>query len=156
MILAFVLLAAATLAPGRDHQALADAIAAHVTAQEPLFKDDVDRKRSAAFLTAIAFRESSFRNDAVGDKGQSHCAFQVHLPGGQRTAEGWTGAELREDPAKCVTVAARILRDSMRWCPRHPLAIYASGPGGCENARAQRLSRDRMDLAAKLVREVKP
>lgn len=153
---AWILAAMLLLAPGRDHTALANAIAARIEAERPLFESDENRKRSAAFLTAIAFRESSFRNDAIGDHGSSHCAFQVHLPNGQKTAEGWTGADLREDPSKCVTVAMRILRDSMRWCPAFPLAIYASGPKGCRDERAQRISRDRLAVAARLVREVTP
>ncbi len=156
MLLEFVLAAAISLAPLRDHQALAAAIAERVESDAPLFVGDTSKVRSAAFLVAVAFRESSLRNDALGDHGQSHCAFQIYLPGGQKTREGWSGTELREDPSKCVTVATRILRDSMRWCPSFPLAIYSSGPTGCSDARAQRISRDRMALAKRLVTAVSP
>jgi hypothetical protein len=94
----------------------------------------------------------------VGDhragKPTSFCAFQLHLPWGAHTAEGWTGEELLEDPAKCVTAAMRMLRISMKVCPSHPLAWYASGPAGCESARAQRISRDRIAIAQRLVRDV--
>ena len=43
----------------------------------------------------------------------------------------------------------------MKMCPAHPLAFYAAGPAGCESARAQRISRDRIAIAQRLVRDVK-
>jgi len=48
-----------------------------------------------------------------------------------------------------------MLRTSLRVCPSHPIAWYASGPAGCGSTRAQRISRDRMNLAAYLVGQVK-
>jgi hypothetical protein len=157
-LFSWVLAASSLLAPARDHDRLAEAITSRVEADEPLFKGDVERRRTAALLVAIAFRESSLRADAVGDhvagKATSFCAFQMHLPWGRKTAEGWTGAELLEDPAKCVTAAMRMLRISMKVCPSAPLAWYAAGPAGCQSARAQRISRDRMSIAQRLVRDV--
>src|ERR1700694_4020517 len=50
------------LAPGRDHSALAWAVA--VNAQS---------ETEAAVITAVAFRESSLIADAVGDGGHSKC-----------------------------------------------------------------------------------
>ena len=147
------------LAPQRPHDRLATAIANRVSAEAPLFKSDDDRRKTSALLVAMAFRESSLRADAVGDhvagKPTSFCAFQLHLPFGAKTAEGWTGAELAEDPDKCVTAALRMLRDSMRACAAHPLAVYASGPTGCTSERAQRISRDRVAIAQRLVKDVK-
>ena len=158
-LVAWVAAAATLLAPARQHDQLAEAIASRVEAEPPLFKGDEDRHRTSALLVAIAFRESSLRADAVGDhvggKPTSFCAFQLNLPRGAKTAEGWTGADLLEDPSKCVTAAIRMLRQSMRICPSSPLAFYASGPGGCENARAQRISRDRMAIAQRLLRDVR-
>lgn len=157
-LLAWVLAASSTLAPARSHDVLAGAIARRAAAEAPLFKDDVDRHKTSALLVAIAFRESSLRADAVGDmvggKPTSFCAFQIHLPWGSKTAEGWTGADLLEDPDKCVTTAMRMVRVSMKVCPMHPIAWYASGPAGCANVRAQRISRDRVALAQRLAREV--
>lgn len=158
-LFSWVMAASSLLSPQRDHHDLAEAIATRVEAEPPLFKGDDDRIRTAAWLVAIAFRESSLRADAVGDhvggKPTSFCAFQIHLPGGSKTREGWTGAEIAEDAAKCVTVAMRLLRASMRACPASPLAWYAAGPSGCENVRAQRISRDRMAIAQRLVRDVR-
>ena len=158
-LLAWVVAASSLLAPAGQHEQLDSAIATLAESEAPLFKGDDDRRRTSALLVAIAFRESSLRATAVGDhvagKPTSFCAFQLHLPFGAKTAEGWTGADLIEDPAKCVTAAMRMLRESMRMCPAHPLAFYAAGPVGCENPRAQRISRDRMAIAQRLVRDVR-
>jgi hypothetical protein len=155
----WVVAASTMLSPTRQHDDLAGAIASRAEAEAPLFNGDTDRVRTTALLVAIAFRESSLRADAVGDhvggKPTSFCAFQLHLPGGAKTAEGWTGPEIAEDPEKCVTAAMRLLRASMRACPSAPLAWYAAGPSGCESVRAQRISRDRMSLAQRLVRDVR-
>lgn len=158
-LFAWVLAASSVLAPQRTHERLATAISSRAEAEAPLFKGDDDRKRTTALLVAMAFRESSLREDAVGDhvkgKPTSFCAFQLHLPWGAKSAEGWTGEDLTSDPDKCVAAAMRLLRESIRACPKHPLAWYASGPAGCESERAQRISRDRMALAQRLLREVK-
>jgi len=145
----FVLAAMTQLAPGRDHAPLAEAIARVVDAEAPIFADDADRRRTAALLVAVAFRESTFHPDAVGDGGTSFCAFQIHRSsGGTR--------QLLEEPATCAQMGFAMLRTSVRTCASHPVAWYASGPAGCTNARAQRISKDRMTLAAYLVRRVNP
>jgi hypothetical protein len=159
VLLTWVLAASSFLAPARQHDRLAEAIASRAEVEAPLFKGDDDRRKTSALLVAIAFRESSLRADAVGDhiagKPTSFCAFQIHLPFGANTAEGWGGMDLVEDPDKCVTVAMRMLRESIRMCPAFPLAFYASGPTGCDNGRAQRISRDRFAIAQRLVRDVR-
>ncbi len=142
----FVLAAAQLLAPGRDHTVLADAIAARVDAELPLFADDTDRRRTAALLVAVAWRESSLRLDAVGDQGRSVCAFQIL--GGARS--------LLTDADACVGTGMRMLRASLATC-RHVrvearLAGYARG--NCTSAEGQRLSRDRFALAQRLARTV--
>jgi hypothetical protein len=158
-LFAWVVAASTLLAPTRQHESFAAAVTSRVQAEPPLFKGDQDRRRTAALLVAIAFRESSLRLAAVGDhvggKPTSFCAFQVHLPWGATTAEGWTGADLLDDPDKCVRVALRLLRESMRVCPSAPLAWYAAGPSGCSSGRAQRISLDRVSIAQRLVRDVR-
>lgn len=158
VLFAWVVAASSLLAPTRQHDELASAIANRVEAEPPLFKGDEDRHRTAALLVAIAFRESSLRAAAVGDhvggKPTSFCAFQVHLPWGQKTADGWSGSDLLEDPEKCVAAAMRMLRVSLQVCPSFPIAWYAAGPAGCESPRAQRISRDRMAIAQRLLRDV--
>ncbi len=158
-LLAWVLAASTTLVPGRSHDDLASAIATRVEAEQPLFKGDTDRLKTASLLLAISFRESTLRADAVGDmkhgKATSFCAFQINLPFGKKTAEGWTGDDLVQDPDKCVTAAMHMIRVSMKICPEHPLAFYAEGPRGCTSKRAQAISRDRLAIAQRLVRDVK-
>lgn len=137
------------LAPRRDHAVLANAIAAVVESESPLFKEDDDKRKTAALLVAVAYRESGFALDAVGDNGTSWCALQIsNAVGG--------GPALLTDANACVREGLRMLRWSIRACPAHPVAMYAAGMIGCTNARAQRISRDRMAIAARLVRETQP
>ncbi|MDF2694855.1 MAG: hypothetical protein K0S65_3238 [Labilithrix sp.] len=148
-VLPFVLAAMTLLAPGRDHSELGGAIAHVVDSNKPLFANDADRRRTASLLVAVAFRESTFVPNVVGDKGQSFCAFQIHRSAGGTPA-------LLEDVNACVESGMNLLRTSLRVCPTYPVAWYASGPLGCSNNRAQRISRDRMNLAAYLFGQVKP
>lgn len=142
-LLEFTLAAMLSLAPGRDHSRLGNAIAREVSRVDALFADDADRRRTASLVIAVAFRESSFIHDAVGDKGQSFCAMQIHRSSGGTP-------ELLEDTDACIRTAMTLLRTSIRVCRPHPIAWYASGPSGCTNERAQRISRDRMALARSL------
>ncbi len=156
---AWVMAATSLLAPSREPDRISEAIAARAELEAPLFKGDDDRRKTSALLLAIAFRESSLRSDAVGDhvggRPTSFCAFQIHLPAGAKTADGWKGPELASDPEKCVAAAMHLLRASMRACPSSPIAVYASGPAGCDSPRAQRISRDRLAIAQRLLRDVR-
>lgn len=147
-VLPFVLAAMTQLAPGRDHNELGGAIARVADLNKPLFVNDADRRRTAALLVAVAFRESTFIADVVGDKGESFCAFQIHRSAGGTRA-------LLSDVDACVRAGFSLLRTSLRVCPKYPVAWYASGPNGCTNERAQRISRDRMNLAAYLFGQIK-
>ncbi len=144
LVVLFVMSAMGLLAPNRDHTELGGAISRVVLEEKPLFRGDESKLRTAALVVAIAFRESSLRND-ISSKTDDWCAMQVNRR-----------PDLAKDPEACIRVGMTMLRESMRICPAHPIAFYASGPGGCDNARAQRISRDRMTIAARLVREVKP
>lgn len=148
-VLPFVLAVANIVAPGRDHSELAGAIADAIDESAPFFAADASKTKSAAFAVAIAFRESSLTNDVLGDHGQSACAYQIHLPGKATTTEGWTKDDLRADASKCVTVAFRMIRQSIRIDREHPVAFYARGPGW-RSETARRLSNDRVALARRL------
>jgi hypothetical protein len=154
---AFVLVMMLVLAPRRDHAELAGAVALAAETGRPLFALDEDRHKTAAFYTALLFRESSLRNDAIGDQGHSHCAGQIYLSHGFRTREGWSGADLREDVDKCMTVVVRMVRESFAVCahlpPEERLALYARG--SCASAEGRRISRDRSRLARRIA-GVKP
>jgi hypothetical protein len=153
MLYAFVLAYCLLLVPqGRDHTAFARGTAAAIADSEPLFKDDKDKRKTAAFMVAIAFRESSFRPGITGDSGNSFGAFQIHLPFKKKTVEGWSGEDILADPEKGARVALRMIQESMRACPAHPLAVYAEGGEGCNSPRAQRISKDRLTLGKWLER----
>lgn len=108
-------------------------------------------RAEAAWLAAIAFRESSYRMRAVGDRGSSFCWAQINLPNGRRTSEGWSGFELTAEPEKCAVVALRSLRGSLGICRHLPLeerlAAYAGG--SCDSEYGRRISRDRYRLAVR-------
>lgn len=136
-----VMAAMLSLAPGRDHTELGTAIAKVAAEEAPLFVADEDRHRTTALLLAIAFRESAFRNDAVGDNGKSFCSFQLY--GGSRS--------LLTDPEACVREGYRILRLSIQRDRENPVAWYAAG-GRYKSETARRISRDRMWLAGKVAK----
>jgi hypothetical protein len=140
-ILFFIFAAMFTLAPGRDHSELGTAIAKVVLEEPPLFKGDESRIRTASLMTAIAFRESSFRNAAIGDHGHALCAFQL-----------WdTPRDVLTDPELCTRIALQRMRQSIRACGLdNALGIYAAGPEGCSSPHAKRISNDRMSIAMKL------
>lgn len=104
---------------------------------EPVFAGDV--RRTIALDIAVAWFESRFQQDAVGDHGAAHGLYQVHAP---------LAATVKQQ-----TIAAnRMMRESMRACRalplEHRLALYASG--SCDRGRKQ--STWRMRLAERLFR----
>jgi hypothetical protein len=105
----------------------------------------------ARWLAAVAYRESTYKLDAVGDHGSSFCAYQLHLPGGAKTGEGKTGEDLRKDARACTRQALKWLRWSLNACKSLPEAERIAGyaRGRCESATGQRLSRDRWAQAQK-------
>jgi hypothetical protein len=104
----------------------------------------------ARWLAAIAFRESTYKLDAVGDSGRSFCAYQLHLPGGAKV-DGKTGDALTKDARACTRGALKWLRWSLHACKSLPEAERIAGyaRGRCESASGQRLSRDRWAQAQK-------
>lgn len=137
-----------SLSPTEDpivrHGRLATAIATVASEEAPLFQDTAKhtgRERTAALLVAVAFRESSLNADAVGDGGRSKCAMQIY--GGPDA--------LLDEPVLCVRTGYRMLKESLRIDPKNPIAFYARGPR-FKSEEARRLSRDRMGLAAKVLK----
>jgi hypothetical protein len=151
-LFSFVLTAMSWLAPKDNHEKLGAVITEVVDTEDALFKDDTDKLRTASLIIAIAYREGTLRLSTVGDcdeskpgqpckgKPRSYCTMQIHESMGG-------GPALNEDPALCIRTGLRILRQSIAICPAWPIAGYASGPEGCDNERAQRISRDRTNLA---------
>lgn len=108
-------------------------------------------KYEMQWLAAIAFRESTYRLDVVGDNGSSYCAYQIHLPRSARTRDGSTGPELLADAGACTREALRQLRASLHVCKHLPeserMALYARGR--CDSETGRRLSRDRWSQVQK-------
>jgi transglycosylase-like protein with SLT domain len=123
---------------------------ADVARETPLFEGD-DGRKTAALLVAIAWHESRFRQDAVGDKGRSHCLVQIS--NSNFDSLGVTREEL-QDPKVCLRAGIRMIKESFRVCREYPLlerlGWYASGGAGCRGTRASRL---RMGLAQKLAKQ---
>lgn len=123
---------------------------AEAAEREPIFDGDDGPERTAALLVALAWFESRFQADAIGDASQSFGLYQisrVHAP----------ALELVE-PIDATTHALRLLRQSMAICAKRPmverLGWYAAGGPGCDHAHDK--SRHRMQLAQRLLREHPP
>ncbi len=146
-LLEFTIACMLTFSPGRYHAPLAIAIVHAVEAEPAIFKADDDKRKTAALMVAVAFRESSFRVDIVGDNGHAVCAFQIY--DGAKT--------LLVDTDACAREGLRMLRESAHVDPEHPVAFYARGPR-FRSEKAQSISNDRMNLArwvrAKTEREI--
>lgn len=124
---------------GKPPAALVDAIAT-LSEAHPVAGD---ARTTAALLMVLAFRESSYRLDVMGDGGRAYGAFQIHQ------CAPYTCAALLRDARKQVDVALRILARSFAACPEYPLAIYSSG--SCTNAAGRRISTARIAEARSLL-----
>lgn len=99
----------------------------------PLFDGEHGKEETAALLVGVAFHESHFVRDAVGDHGRSFGLFQSQPP---------TAGVSRDnllDPNEAATAALQLLQQSMRVCRSRPLedrlAWYAGGGGSCPEGR---------------------
>lgn len=118
---------------------LARAIVDVVAERGPLFKGEDGERRTLALMVAVAYRESTFKADAIGDHGRSVCAFQI-LHGAR---------SLLTDVRACTDAGYTQLAASVRACPGHPVAPYARGT--CESEDGRRISADRMRVARSLL-----
>lgn len=153
-LLLFIFRAMEFLVPNRDHTVMANAIHDVIINEAPLFQSDVTREKTALLVATVAYKEGTLREDVVGDCtdasgtklvceahgaiAHSYCSMQVHDSMG---GSSW----LNENPYQCIKRGLFILRASLNICPEFPIAFYASGPKGCENRRARRISNDRMN-----------
>ena len=127
---------------GHDTTASQRELAESIAAMPALFVGPQGAERTAALLTAIAWRESGLQLSAVGDSGRSVCAFQIL--GGNRA--------LLTDAAECTRVAYTILQRSIALCAAHPVAVYARGT--CDSVDGRKISADRVRVANRIM-EVK-
>lgn len=134
---AWVLAAATFLAPHRTIDAVAREWTRAIESEAPLFESDATHIETAAILVAVGFRESSFRD--VVSSTNDHGYFQLH-----------DRADLIGHPYEQAKEALRMIRASLQHCGG--LQDYVGG--GCKNARATRISNDRLALAGKLLASV--
>jgi hypothetical protein len=166
-------LIAASLFASAGHRVLPKPFVDELAAQidvKPMFQGIDGALKDAGLMASLAWIEGGNVPDAVGDcpgmgpgdpkctaktGAQSWCAFQIHLPQGQKTNEGWTGPELAADAKKCITVARRLVESSIKSKENKegkcPLCVYARGRWTPEG---QKLSDFRMGFAKKLLKEV--
>lgn len=127
--------------PHVNHDKLARITTAALVAEPPIFPDDESKLRTASLVVAVMFRESSLR-DVVSRTGD-HCYMQIH-----------DRADLDGHPLECVRVGIHMLRDSLAKCSG--IQTYVGAPSGCHDARATRISDDRLKLAGELLAIVSP
>src|SRR5262245_14275825 len=120
---------------------LATAVAGEIATTIPLFEDGSDgtgMERTAALVVAVAFRESSFRNDVSSSTGD-HCMMQVH-----------GRPDLKKDVRACVRTAIEMMRESIRRCGSDDaLAFYAEGT--CRSTPAQRTALNPTSLSTRIL-----
>lgn len=119
---------------GRPHPSIVAAIATESIA-DPVLGDP---QRTAALLLVIAFRESSYRADVVGDGGRSCGLYQSSC----------ASTKLR-DPVGQTRIALANVRRSIAACPDAILAVYASG--SCGNVAGRRISVSRVAESQRII-----
>jgi hypothetical protein len=130
---------------------------AHWAIHDPLVEGSDDVIKSMMGIeVAVSWFEGKFMLDPIGsnDGGMSHCWAQIYLGHNGRTREGYTGYQLRTDPMKCAQVAVRLIKASLLAspaCDECGLTVYARGR---DTDEGRALSRNRMGLAHRLLREV--
>ena len=129
---------------------LAD-VFARVSEATPLIKGPDAVPRTAAQLVAVAFDESTFRPDVIGDHGRSIGLMQIGVS--NLVELGMTREDLL-DPEKNLLAAVRLMKTSHRTCAGRAaefrLAHYASGGPTCDVAAGLRASLIRTKLSQRL------
>jgi hypothetical protein len=137
ILLHWVLSAMSFLVPNVEHYDLGNAISTTVHEKGCLFQGERCEQRTAALLTAVAFRESRFEMSALGKAGDS-CAFQlVAAP-----------KAVRKDVKLCTSIAYDRLAASLKACG----GIQAYATGRC--SLGNRIDADRKWLAGDLVKRI--
>jgi hypothetical protein len=128
---------------GARYAEIAADIADVALTDEPAFKGELGRVKTALLLTAIASYESNFdaRTDrglsvrpGDNDRGAAVGLWQTHLYA-PLLPEGWTREDLASDRKKAARFALRMVRESFRVCAGRPavelLGWYTRGGNGC-------------------------
>lgn len=133
-----------------DETAEAIALAANT---RPIFEGEDGAVKTAAFLLAIAWKESRFNPTAVGDNGASLGLFQIQAPTAHVTAN------MLLVPREAAPIAINLVKTSLAVCGHYGwherLGWYAAGGNGCKES-GRKKSVSRVLLAEKILREDGP
>ena len=138
----------------RSYGEISEAIA-RASTEDPLFPHVAEgSEMTAAILVAVAWHESRFTRDAVGDQGKSFGLYQIQPPSGRVNSKMLTVAR------EATFIAIGLIRDSIQHCLskgrdwREALAWYAaSSDYGSKHPKIIGQSRTRMMTAAELFTE---
>jgi len=129
---------------------------AEASSEDPLFPQRSDgAERTATILVSIAFYESRFHPNVIGDQGRSFGLYQIQ-PGTWKI-----DGKVLLLPRTASNVAIDLVRKSFKACAKRPwqerLAWYAAS-AGCETVHPKVLGQsiERMLLADKLFRRFFP
>ena len=136
-------------APWIDSYTATSKAIAEQAEQDPIFTGAEGTERTAALLVSLAWFESRFDPDAMGDHGKAFGLYQVQA-GGDR------GPRLLGDARAATESATWEIRRSFQACRRQPfeerLAFYASG--SCSKGIPH--SKHRIELAQRLLKTYPP
>jgi hypothetical protein len=99
------------------------------------------KEQDAAAMLVIAWNESSFKKDAVGDHGTALCAYQLHF----------APRAVLNNLHLCTSIAYERMRWSFSVCRAAPFAQYV---GGCYRPKARRMSLFRLKETVRVLRAV--
>jgi hypothetical protein len=128
---------------------ISEAIATAAT-QDPLFPQRADGSYwTAAILVALAYKESAFHANVIGDHGKSFGLFQIQPPTAQ------VKAELLLVPRTASFIAIDLIRQSFYHCQKRgweeKLSWYVASNGCPTHPIIVKKSMDRMLLATKIM-----
>jgi hypothetical protein len=122
---------------------------------DPLFPEDKDGSRkTAAILVSLAWFESRFHPNAVGDNGRSFGLFQIQPP----TAK--VESNILTNPRTASYIAVDLIRRSFQACAKRPyeerLSWYVSSNGCPSSPIIVKKSMDRLLMATRILPMLNP
>lgn len=125
--------------------------------EDPLFPHHGGgAEMTASILVALAYKESSFHQSVIGDKGKSFGLFQIQLP----TAGPRIKANILLQPMSASKVAVDLIRRSFQQCEHRNwyerLSWYVASNGCPNHVIIVKKSAERLILAGELYKKFFP
>lgn len=122
---------------------------------DPLFPEDKDGcRKTAAILVALAWHESRFQPNVVGDHGRSFGLYQIQPP----TAK--VPSNVLTNPRTASYIAVDLIRQSFQACAKRPfeerLSWYVSSSGCPSKPVIVKKSMDRLLMAVRILPMMSP